>query len=212
MTKSTPPFLRETLDSRRQEIFPLLAPFKEMGFYLAGGTGLALEIGHRKSDDFDFFRVEPFDSEELFETVSNIFAPRVVTKTFASQNTLYCETLGVKLSFFSYRYPLIETSYEYPNVKIAHKKDIAAMKFFALQKRATKKDYADLFFLLKEFSLGELFETFFQKYGRVVSEMLLRKSLAYSEDLPPDEVVIFTDPRADFKKMVMELRKKAEAL
>lgn len=61
------------LDQKRLALLPLFKSFKE-GFYLAGGTALALQIGHRDSVDFDFFSEEDIDTKELFERLRKIFA------------------------------------------------------------------------------------------------------------------------------------------
>ncbi|MEJ2618234.1 MAG: nucleotidyl transferase AbiEii/AbiGii toxin family protein, partial [Ignavibacteriaceae bacterium] len=50
------------LDKKRKDLLPLLKEFKDK-FYLAGGTALALQLGHRSSDDFDFFSFEHFEIE-----------------------------------------------------------------------------------------------------------------------------------------------------
>ena len=62
----------DILDKKRIEILPLLKNFKQE-FYLAGGTSLALQIGHRDSVDFDFFKHDDIDIPELFGRIKNIF-------------------------------------------------------------------------------------------------------------------------------------------
>jgi len=159
-----PLFLQETLDKSRMDLLPNLVHIKKLGFYLAGGTALALEIGHRQSVDFDFFRKEDFDSGELFETLQNIFSGKECKKTFESKNTLYLEINGVKFSFFGYKYPLIEEVISNEYLELASPLDIAAMKLFAIQKRAAKKDYTDIYYLLQKYSLEVLLDAFYRKF------------------------------------------------
>lgn len=204
MTGSMNLFLRETFDSTRLEILPMLLPIKMMGFYLAGGTALALQFGHRQSVDFDFFRVEWFDPGELFETMQTIFTGKSIKKTFESTNTLYFEVDGVKFSFFGYKYPLIEPMVETEYMNLASLLDIAAMKLFAIQNRATKKDYVDMYYLLKRYPLKKLFEAFSRKFGPIVSEMILKKSLVYFDDIE-DDPIILNDTMRDFELIKTEL-------
>ncbi|MDR3169883.1 MAG: nucleotidyl transferase AbiEii/AbiGii toxin family protein [Candidatus Peribacteria bacterium] len=95
------------MDKPRIELLPYLKPFQEMGFYLAGGTALALYFGHRESVDFDFFTATPLVPEVLFEQCVNIFSPLPVQKTLTSENTLYILVNEIKISFMTYDYPLV---------------------------------------------------------------------------------------------------------
>ena len=48
---------RDILTEAQQIVLELLSRVGEVRtFYLAGGTALALHLGHRRSGDFDFFR------------------------------------------------------------------------------------------------------------------------------------------------------------
>lgn len=75
------------LDDQRRRALPALGFCREEGFYLAGGTALALQIGHRDSVDFDFFTHGPFDTTRLFERLLTAFAPISVVKVQDERNT-----------------------------------------------------------------------------------------------------------------------------
>jgi hypothetical protein len=130
--------------------------------YLAGGTALALHLGHRISVDFDFFTGNHFDFEKTraaLERVGNYQVDREEIDTMLGWFN------DVRFSLFWYKYPLIGPEEYYEGIRIASKEDIAAMKLLAITTRAAKKDYIDLFFLQKVMSFEEMFGYFGQKFG-----------------------------------------------
>jgi hypothetical protein len=152
----------EILDSKRKEFLPKLGFLKDHGFYMAGGTALALQIGHRTSLDFDFYTDKKFDSEELHQKLREQFDDIIVLRK--KENTLIVEMNKIVTSFFYYPYPLISPCVEFEKVCFACKEDIAAMKIIAISDRGTKRDFIDIYFLLKEFSLEDIFGFVRQKY------------------------------------------------
>jgi predicted nucleotidyltransferase component of viral defense system len=122
--------------------------FHAQGFYLAGGTGLALQLSHRISEDLDFFTEKSFEPE----TVIRLLAGRLaVTVAGAAPGTLHAVCAeDVKTSFLYYPYRLLYPSISFRSCSVADFRDIAAMKLVALSQRGTKKDFVDLFFLLRE--------------------------------------------------------------
>jgi hypothetical protein len=125
-------------------------------FYLAGGTALALHLGHRESVDFDFFRPESFDPRQLLEELPA--PPRVVVLQEA-RDTLTVDFRGVKTSFFAYRHPLLKPLEHGPlTVSLASIPDIATMKLAAIAGRGSRKDFVDLYFICRQcFPLKEAF-------------------------------------------------------
>ena len=91
----------DILDEKRKEILPFFSGLKKYGFYLAGGTALALMIGHRDSIDFDFFTEKDFDTEKLFDDLVYIFSIYEIERTRVEKNTLSVLVDGcIKISFF----------------------------------------------------------------------------------------------------------------
>ena len=123
-------------------------------FYLAGGTALALQIGHRRSIDFDFFTQETFRNENLEKYLSKTGQ---FQKLSEAKDTLYGILDDVRISFIKYDYPLIEEWIAEESLQIASLKDIACMKLSAIASRGTKKDFIDIYFLLQIYSLETLF-------------------------------------------------------
>jgi predicted nucleotidyltransferase component of viral defense system len=174
-------FHPEIFDKNQLSIFPKLTFLKSNGFYLAGGTALALQLGHRTSVDLDFFNPDHFDSLKLFAQIENVFGGEV-EKTLQQEDTLFCKIFGVDLSFFWYKYPLLKLPKIIMGVPIAGLEDVAAMKLLAIYHRPAKRDYVDIYFLLKYFELKEIFSFLSEKYPSFNIYLALR-ALRYFEDL-----------------------------
>src|SRR3989344_2520717 len=94
----------DILDTERMNILPKLSFLKDR-FYLAGGTGLALQLGHRDSVDFDFFAKESFNTFDVYKELLEVFGQENITKTLEEKGTLgVVLNKNIKLSFFSYPY------------------------------------------------------------------------------------------------------------
>lgn len=169
----------EALDEKRQALLPALGAFKK-DFYLAGGTALALQIGHRVSVDFDFFTEEDFRTEELYERVQNMFGE--VVRTQESHNTLSIVTQNdVRMSFMKYRYPLLDVCIETENTRLASITDIGCMKLSAIVSRSELKDYVDLFFILKHLSLTTLLVRLAEKIQSLDQNLVLKALVSFDD-------------------------------
>jgi hypothetical protein len=154
------------------------------GAYLAGGTGLALRFGHRRSVDLDFFFCENFDEERLLQSL--MMMPGVSGVRRAPQ-TLHAVIQGVKVSFLGYAYPLLFATASFNGVPVADPRDIACMKITAVSSRGTKRDFVDLYEACRHFGLQSLLMLFAQKYARTEYNRLhILKSLIYFADAEKD--------------------------
>jgi len=118
----------DILDKKRKEILPRLKIFSS-SFYLAGGTGLALQLSHRDSVDFDFFTSKNFDNAKLFETIKKQFANYKIKKIQDESGTLsIILSSKIKISFFYFSNKLIDKKVKTEYFDIASIRDIAAMK------------------------------------------------------------------------------------
>lgn len=152
-------------------------------FYLAGGTALALQIGHRKSLDLDFFS-QDFDENVVEEKVKTINGFKLVKK---ETQTLHINIGKSKVSFLGYPYPLVFPYRFFNTVAIADVRDIGAMKMTAIANRGTKRDFFDLFTIAQLFSMSELFEVFKSKFSKVnYSKTHVLRSLTYFNDAEDD--------------------------
>ena len=151
------------LNSKQVSLLKKLGFLKKYGFYLAGGTALALQIDHRTSLDFDFYTEKKFDPTIFQRLLERKFKEVILLQK--AEGTLSVKIDGVATSFFQYPYPLIFPPIKYQNFPpLASKEDIAAMKVIAISDRGTKRDFIDIYFLLKEFSLEEIMNFVKKKY------------------------------------------------
>jgi predicted nucleotidyltransferase component of viral defense system len=149
---------------------------------LVGGTSLALQIGHRKSIDLDFFGEIDFtylNIKEVFKSFDKI-------ESFKnSKHINIFEINNVKVDFVNYTYPWLKQELEIDGIRLAQKEDIAAMKIAAITGRGSRKDFVDLFFLLKQFTFQQIMDLYKQKYFDS-SPYLALKSLVYFDDAEND--------------------------
>lgn len=181
------------LSENRRKILSSFDSWKN-DFYLAGGTGLALQIGHRDSVDFDFFSNRPFDSNKMIEQLSNLFDSKSFIVTQVEKNTLsILLDSEIKISFMTYEYELIKPLISTKYLNIASIPDIACMKLSAIMQRSSLKDYVDLYEIMKEYSLKQLLSFAKKKYPIIDSTVIL-KSLSYLDDII-DEPLIYKDEK-----------------
>ncbi len=199
----------DILDENRKNILPLLKNFKS-DFYLAGGTALALQLGHRDSVDFDFFTEKDFNTEELFEKLQDIFREYSVKKIQEEKNTLtIIVDNDIKLSFFTYKYPLVKPLIEEEFLRLASIEDIACMKLSAIISRATEKDYVDLYFILQKYKLADLLKLTIQKFPSL-DEALILKSLTYFNDVVEEEIIFKHQRQVSFAEVKAFLKTKVQ--
>ncbi len=181
-----------TLYPKTKQVLTKLAPIQIVKqFYLAGGTGLALQLGHRKSIDLDLF-TRNYPKNELLLAQLKSFSPRI---TQQAEGTLDVIIDQVKVSFLEYDYPLIADKHQYQRMDVADVKDIACMKLTAISSRGSKKDFVDLYFILQDYTLDQIWTWFEQKYKEVDYQKLhMLKSIVYFDDADQDPEVNYLEP------------------
>lgn len=145
---------------------------------LVGGTSLALQIGHRTSIDLNLFGKIDIDEFNLTEVLSQFDS---VSKIQNTKNIKSYLINNIKVDIVNFPYQFIESTLVSDNIRLANKKDIAAMKLAAVTGRGTKKDFIDIYHLLSEFTLKEMLQFYSNMYPDG-SEFLVLKSLTYFED------------------------------
>jgi hypothetical protein len=148
-------------------------------FYLADGTGLALQLGHRTSIDINLFSQQTFNAER-YATLLIGLGGRV---TQAEEGAVHGEAAGVKISFLHYPYPVLKPFQDVHGLKLASVDDIAAMKVVAISQRGDKEDFFDLYEILKMIPPRDLKALFLKKFGasRINCYHIL-KSFLYFDD------------------------------
>lgn len=190
---------QEALSDRGREIFPALKNFDD--FYLAGGTALALQIGHRISVDFDLFS-EAEISKNLLNEAKKIFSGKSVVVSVNNPDELTVFVDGTKVTFLKYPFPVLYDFIDYEGIKMLNIKELAVTKAYTIGRRGSYKDYVDLYFVLKEnhSSLAEIMELAEKKYKKEFNSRLLLEQLVYFEDIE-DTKIIFLKERADKKEL-----------
>jgi len=194
------------LPKKTKESLDFLAGQKwleKSGWYLAGGTALALQTGHRKSVDLDFFtQKKDFNNVALL----NHFLNNENWKTTINQEgTVYGELLGAKISFIAYPFFIPKQKYvKYGAVKIIQPIDVAVMKIIAISQRGRKRDFFDLYWCAKNVEpLGETIRRLRAQYPSVAHDYNhILKSLVYFADAESDP-----NPDITFKASWNEVKK-----
>ncbi|MCD7957611.1 MAG: nucleotidyl transferase AbiEii/AbiGii toxin family protein [Lachnospiraceae bacterium] len=176
----------EILDERRNHILREIVEKVDIGvYYMAGGTALALQLGHRKSVDFDFFVPHKFHAELLLDQLKNLNYPLETINVCDGT----CDVLldGVQVSFFYYPQkmlrPYVEEK-EWEHLRMAGLEDIAVMKAVAIGSRGAKKDFFDLYHILHrmDFGIKDLVDGLFVKFGEKHDFSYIGMGLNYFED------------------------------
>lgn len=170
-------------------------------FRLVGGTALALQLGHRHSIDLDFFGKSKRPISSILFEVRDLGTLEVFNQT---DHILQMNIDGVNVDFVDYKYDWLQDSVTIDDIVLAHVEDIAAMKLAAVSGRGSKKDFVDVYELLKHYSFGELIGFYNLKFpdGNLYAFL---KSICYFTDADPE-------PMPDMKNEVSwtEIKKTIE--
>lgn len=166
-------------------------------FNLVGGTALALQIGHRISIDLDLFTEEDYDDVLVLKALAPFGELDVLVN---NPPFLQLKLDNIKVDFLKFPYPLIQDFIEVDQVRLVTIENIAMMKLLAIARRGSKKDFVDLFFILKQYSLSELVKLFEKKLPHIDMFHIL-KSLTYFEDAELD-----ADPKMILKASWSEMK------
>jgi hypothetical protein len=145
---------------------------------LVGGTALALQYGHRESIDLDFFGVIDINPEQMKTELQAIGS----VETISTSNAIRIFKINnVKTDFVNYHYKWLKKPVIIDDLILADVVDIAAMKLSAVTNRGKKKDFIDIFYILKQYSLKEIIDFYLLKYDEK-SPFFVLKSIIYFED------------------------------
>lgn len=177
----------EILNTNQLQLLPLIKQFNKE-YYLAGGTAIALYLGHRRSIDFDLFKYSGIKPVSIINTISSAGYSYSITRRVTEQLNVTVD--NVKLTFFQYPFKISATEKFNDIIKIPSLIDLAAMKAYALGRRSKWKDYVDLYFLLNhQFSIEQISKRSTEIFGELFSEKLFRSQLSYFDDIDYTESV-----------------------
>ncbi|MBI5123102.1 nucleotidyl transferase AbiEii/AbiGii toxin family protein [Candidatus Roizmanbacteria bacterium] len=174
-------FYIETVPQETQAVLDKIKTIPDIqNFYLSGGTALSLLLGHRESEDLDFFIKTPFQPQELQQKLLNTSNLENVT---LDEGTLNFFIDKVKLQFSYYPYNLLEDLIPWNGIHLSSVADIACTKLITISMWGSKKDFIDLYVILQQMTLKELFIKLEKKYTDVnYNYPHILKSLVYFED------------------------------
>lgn len=180
---------KEILTDEQIKLLPLVSEFAK-DFGLVGGTAIALNIGHRQSIDFDLFSLKEFN---IYQIKRKISKSHKIERTINDEQGQYTILIkGVRFTFLHYPYKISFPEKFDDVIKMPNLLTLAAMKAFALSRRAKWKDYTDLYFIMKNhFTLSEISKQGKKIFGNEFNEKIFRESLAYFNDINHDEKIIF---------------------
>jgi len=206
----------EAMSPEARELLPRLAPMVARHcFVLAGGTSLALHLGHRLSVDLDFFSEDEVLPDLLAgELRAAHLNPEILQ---LAPDTLSAVVEGVKVSFFHYPYPFVDPPQLYEGLMVASILDVAAMKLVAIAQRSARRDFVDLYVILQQVPFGAVAARAVQRYGPgFVEPVVIGKGLTWFEEadgepdpqylgqpLPWDNVKAFF--ASSFRQFVLDL-------
>ena len=169
----------QTVDPHTLELLRLLMKEPSLAeTRLVGGTSLALQYGHRSSVDIDLFGQIETSSEALVSTFKQWGEVQVISQG----EKIKCFVIdNIKIDIVSYEYPWLDEAITEDGLRLASPIDIAAMKIYAIENRGSRKDFIDMYFLLKHYSLSEILQFYKRKYPEH-SEFVALRSLTYFED------------------------------
>lgn len=194
-----------TIDPPLYQVLFDLSRLPELAnFSLVGGTALSLQLGHRKSDDLDFFTDRSFDLMEVKNAILN-YNPEV---QFLNETRLGLSfTLPLpgddrdvrKLDIYNWAVKFIRPAVEEGHIRLASLEDIAAFKLDAITHRKEKKDYVDIALLLDKFSFGQMVDFYREKYPMndkrlVLTQILDKEGLDNSAE--PEMLIDLTPAKA----------------
>ena len=176
----------DILPAAQKTLWPELKDVPDT-FTLYGGTAIALQLGHRKSVDFDFFGTGEFDPDTLLNTLPFLKGGRIVQRQYNTLTVAVDRGGQVFLSFFGLpeikpiKLPLIAQDTQ---IKVASLLDLAGMKVSVVQKRAEWKDYFDMATLIKSgISLQLALSAGQAIYHEQFNPLITLKALSYFDDV-----------------------------
>ena len=178
----------EILSPEQVRLLPLLGEFAD-DFGLIGGTAIALQIGHRRSIDFDLVTFSELQTDKIRNKIRKNH--RIDSTLVDETDELTLAVDGLKFTFLRYPFLVPLTRNLRAKIKMPDLLPLAAMKAFTISRRAKWKDYVDLYFVFKQYNLKELSSTAKKLFGEEFNEKLFREQLAFFKDIDYSEKIAF---------------------
>jgi hypothetical protein len=181
---------KEILTEKQAALLPLVSLFiKDFG--LVGGTAIALQIGHRRSIDFDLFSCQEFENAKIRKVINR--AGWKIGQVYTDEDGQFTFFVNkIQFTFFYYPFKIEFSEHFEKKVRMPTLITLAAMKAYTLGRRARWKDYVDLYFILTKYHSLEKITTKAKEIFRgEFNERILREQLGYFSDIDYSEKVEF---------------------
>lgn len=159
-------------------------------FSLVGGTALALRFGHRTSVDIDLFFHEKFEHQPILDSLSSYFKERFEYRPQHTTFGIFCFIDNIKVDIVYFPHQRIAPIETINQVRLYSNADIAAMKIQAILGRGKKKDFYDLYELLKHYSLQQIIDWHKQKYPNQMLAISIPHAICYFVDAEDSETPV----------------------
>jgi len=195
----------EILSEGQRSLLTFIKLFNR-SFYLVGGTAIALHMGHRRSIDFDLFTSGRLNKRNIYSHLDGLKISK--TKIGEDADQLHYLLGNVKITFFSFPYPVPQEYRFQAIVKLPSLLSLAAMKAFALGRRAKWKDYVDLYFIIRDhYTLSQVAEQANNIFNFAFSPKLFYEQLSFHKDIDYSEKIEYlvpAPPDEDIKAFLIE--------
>ena len=193
-----------TVEKRTLELLKQLQSQSEFSnFHLAGGTALALYLGHRKSIDLDLFTPYPFNTTRLEHSLVTKFG---FQGDYSEQNTLKGRIDGIKIDCITHPYSLLQKPLEEEGIRLYSQPDIIAMKLSAIADNGSRlKDFIDIAYLSTRYSFQEMLGFYVQKFP-TSSPLRPLKGITYFDDIDHEETVVMLEGTYSWQKIADRLQ------
>jgi hypothetical protein len=195
----------EILNDKQIELLKYLEVFHRK-FYLVGGTAIGLHLGHRRSLDFDLFCQNKLEKHQIRKELFQF--PFKQIKLFEDTDQLHLLINDIKVTFFSFPYPIKHPQKAGELISIPTLLTLGAMKAFALGRRAKWKDYVDLYFILRDhYSIEDISNEAIINFGQLFSEKLFRQQLTFHKDInysEPVEYLLTTPSEEEIRQFLID--------
>ncbi len=180
------------LNNNQVELLGLVQKFRRE-YYLVGGTAIALIVGHRRSIDYDLFKLYSINPKRIIDTINKAgFEYKITRRTVEQLNVIIND---VTFTFFQYPYK-INARKDFKNIcRLPDLLTLSAMNAYALGRRSKWKDYVDLYMIINHhYTISQIAEKANVIYGEMFSEKMFRTQLSYFEDVDYTEEIEYLVP------------------
>jgi predicted nucleotidyltransferase component of viral defense system len=159
-------------------------------FSLVGGTALSLRYGHRSSEDLDLFQHEKFDIKIIENELNFVFGSEFNYESGHKNIGIFCYIQKIKVDIVYFPHSPINKIEEEDNIRMYSSADISAMKIQAILGRAKKKDFWDLYELLRHYPLQQLIDWHKQKYPSQMLAISIPNAITYFAEAEESETPV----------------------